>query len=250
MQMQQTGGKLPEAVHAALVELRVRLLTILGDDLLALWTFGSATYEDRPKRFGDVDSYAVLRSPLKADVVRAVDDAHESTARECRIEWDSWYVLELDVRSSKPPSHALRGVLTDHAWALHRAHWFAGHYVVLHGPAPEEFVPYPTWPELAESLREELHFIARIVELGPHDAEHAAFVVWQCCRIVYSMRTRDVVISKRAAAQWALEHMPESWHAAIHAAERTYDGTPALDDRSILVNALVPVFSASRDLME
>jgi hypothetical protein len=128
--MQQTTGKLPEAVHAALVELRDRLLTILDDDLLALWTFGSVTYEDRPKRLGDVDSYAVLRSPLKSDVVRAVDDVHESTAREYGIEWDSWYIYEQDVRSSEPPSHALREGLTDHAWALHRAHWFAGHYVV------------------------------------------------------------------------------------------------------------------------
>jgi hypothetical protein len=110
-------------------------------------------------------------------------------------------------------------------------------------------VQSPTWAELEEALRSEFLFMERIVQEGRRDAGHAAFVVWNGCRILYSMETRDVVVSKRAAAQWALDHVPNSWHAAIRAADRVYDGAHESDDEPTLAAALDPIIATVRDLV-
>lgn len=235
---------LPKAVRAACGDLRDGLVSILGDDLIALWVYGAVTFEDRPRRLGDVDTHAVVGSPVAPPIARAIDGLHESSGRERGIEWDSWYVLERDFASAGPPPHAFREKLLDRAWALHRAHWLAGQYVLLHGRPPSELVRPPTWTELEDALRSELRFVDEIVRRGPRDAAHAAFVVWNACRIVYSIRTRHVVVSKRAAASWALDHLPHPWHEAILAAGRAYDARVEPGDATVLWAAVNPIVVA------
>ena len=238
---------LPEPVGAACGDLRRRLLSVLGEDLVALWVYGAVTFDDRSRRLGDVDTHAVVRAPLAPQAARAIDGLHELIGRDRGVEWDSWYILEPDTRSTRPPAHAFRADLLDGAWALHRAHWLAGQYVLLHGRAPPELVRAPTWAELEAALRWELAYIERVVRQGPPDAEHAAFVVWNGCRILYSARTRDVVVSKRAAARWALDHTPASWRDAILAAGRAYDSRLRPGDAELLQAAVTPIVAAVRD---
>lgn len=159
----------------------------------------------------------------------------------------SWYILKADARGSKPPSHAFRKNLVDRAWALHRAHWLAEQYVALQGCPPSDLVQPPTWAELEEGLKGELDFIEGLLTEGRDDADHAAFAIWNACRIIYSLETHDVVVSKRAAALWALQNLSSTWHAAIRAAGRVYDGQAAEDDEAVLRSSLVNIVSAARD---
>jgi hypothetical protein len=237
---------LPEPARAACEDLRARLLSVLGEDLVALWVYGAVTFDDRPRRLGDVDTHAVVGSPLAQQTARAIDGLHESIGRDRGVEWDSWYILESETGSTRPPAHAHRANLLDGAWALHRAHWLAGQYVLLHGRAPSELVLAPTWAELKGALRGELGYIERLVQRGPRDAEHAAFIVWNGCRIIYSTRTRGVVVSKRAAARWALDHTPASWHDAILAAGRAYDARLRPGDAELLLAAVDPIVAVVR----
>ena len=238
---------LPLAVRLGCGALRDQLVAVLGENLAALWVYGAVTFEGHAFRSGDVDTHGVVREPLPPETWAAIDELHESTARNFGLEWDSWYVLERDMAGRRPPAHAFREKLIDHAWALHRAHWLAGQYVGLHGREPLDLVQSPTWAELEEALRSEFLFIERIVEEGRRDAAEAAFVVWNGCRILYSLETRDVVVSKRAAARWALDHVPGSWHAAIRAAGHVYDGTPDPDEESALQTAMLPIVATVRD---
>ena len=237
---------LPEAVQAACRELRDGLAGLLGDELVALWVYGAVTLEDRPRRLGDVDTHAIVASPVEVPTAWAIDALHEATGRAHGVEWDSWYVHQADVASPRPPPHAFRAGLVDLAWALQRAHWLAGQYVPLHGRAPAGLVPTPTWQELADALRAELAFVEQVAERGPRDAEHAAFAVWNGCRIVYSHRTQDVVVSKRAVARWALAHLPAGWHPAIAAAGRAYDASMESGDAALLWAAVPEVITAVR----
>jgi len=238
---------LPQIVQGACVHLRDGLRQILGDDLVALWVYGAVTFEDRPRHLGDVDTHAVLRRPLNRNTVQAIDTLHESTAQAAAIEWDSWYILERDMASPLPPSHTFRENLVDQAWALHRAHWLAKQFVLLHGCAPSALIQPPTWVELKEGLRSELSYIEQVVPVPPYAAPSAAFTVLNGCRIIYSLRTRDVVISKRAASTWALTHLPEAWHEAIRAAQRAYDDCLQPGDEAILQVAVTPIITTVRD---
>jgi len=239
-------GSLPDHVRVACLDLRDMLLAILERRLVGLWVHGAVVSDDRPLRSGDVDTYGVLSSPVARGATGLIDSAHERAAALHGIEWDSWYILEEDVAGASQPVHALREDFRDEAWALHRAHWIAGEYAVLHGPELSTLVPPPTWAELEEGLRSEFGFVDRIVRCGPHDAGHAAYAVLQSCRIIYSLRTRDVVVSKRAAAHWALEHLPDHWRPAIRAAERVYDGRPKTADQDVLARAVRTLFGAVR----
>ena len=238
---------LPSSVRLACEALRDQLGALLGENLLALWVYGAVTFEDRPTRSGDVDTHGVVREPLDRDMSAAIDEVHDSSARDFGVEWDSWYILERDTAARRPPVHALRENLVDHAWALHRAHWLAGQYVLLRGRSPSDLVPSPTWAELEEALRSEFRFIEGLLQERGRDAGPAAYVVWNGCRILYSLETRDVVVSKRAAAQWALDHAPDSWHAAIRAAGHVYDGTSDPDEESTLEAATLPIVATLRE---
>jgi hypothetical protein len=233
---------LPPEVRRACTRLREELATLPGLDLIALWAYGAMTRPDRPRVPGDVDTHGVLGDRPGPDTVRRIDELHDAIARDLRIEWDSWYILEGDARRAQPPRHAFREMYVDRSWSLHRAHWLAGEYVALHGSAPHDLVVPPTWSELLDGLRHELSFIQRQREEGRHDAPHAAYAVANTCRILYSMENRNVVVSKRAAGLWALDHAPVGWHAAIRCALRVHDGERADDDADILnssVNAMI-----------
>lgn len=230
---------LPERPRTACLDLQQSLSEILHENLIALWVYGAVTFEDRPVRLGDVDTHAVLVIGPDAETAKRIDNAHEANAEKNAIEWDSWYVLLNDARLSAPPRHAFREI-TDDAWALHRAHWLAGQYILLNGLHPSDIVVQPTWPELEDGLRDELEFIEEIIAQGRDDSGHAAFGLWNGCRILYSFETRDVVVSKRQGATWALQHLPPEWSEAIKAAGRVYDAAEKPEDEIVLRQNFVP----------
>lgn len=229
-----------QPAREACERLRDHLLATVGDDLVALWAYGAATFPDPPRRLGDVDTHGILAHPPGPATATRIDAAHGAIAGDLGIEWDSWYVLATDAGRSEAPRHAFRPDAIDHAWALHRAHWLSGQYVVLHGADARAIVPEPAWAELEEALDDELEYIDGLIAAGEDDAYHAAFSIWNGCRICYSLQTQDVVVSKRAAAAWALEHLPARWHDAIIAAGRSYDDELRPGDEDLLRRDIAP----------
>lgn len=243
--------ELPAAVRVACVRLRDGLIDVLGEGLVALWAYGAAVFPDRPRRLGDVDTHAVLTESVDQPTAERIDELHAAIANEAGIEWDSWYILETDARGTRPPRHAFRSNLTDDAWALHRAHWLAGKYVALHGRAPSELVPAPTWAEIEEGLDDALEYNEEILREGKQDdPKYAAFAVWNACRVLYSVAAHDAAVSKRTAALWGLEHLPRSWHPALRAAGRVYDDEADPDDAEVLRSSMADIVRDSRTRFE
>ena len=128
-----------------------------------------------------------------------------------------------------------------------RAHWLAGRYANLHGPEPADLVKAPTWEELEGDLDRELEHMERHVVEGDTDPYEATYAMLNGSRILHSVETHDVAISKRAAGAWALEHLPDRWHPALEAAVRTYDGHPADGDASLLAEEMAPFVAYVRE---
>ena len=168
---------LPAATRIACERLRDALGDALGPELVALWTYGAATFPDSPAGLGDVDTHGVLAHPPGRETSTTIDASHDAIATDLSIEWDSWYILESDATSAKPPKHALHEQLVDDAWALHRAHWLAGQYVPLSGASPTDFVQAPSWEELREDLQSEVSGIERFLTEHRDDPGHAAYAV-------------------------------------------------------------------------
>jgi hypothetical protein len=237
----------PQAARAAWSALRDALVSMLGDDLVAIWAHGGTTVVNDPARHGDLDTHVILaRRPDRA-TARQIEAVHEALAKEHGVEWDAWYVLADDARHADPPPHAWREGRRDTSWALHRAHWLAGRCVTLHGPDPAEIVEVPAWGELEAELDRELEHIERHVVEGDTDPFEATYAILTGSRILGAHETNDVVISKRAAGGWALEHLPARWHPALRAALRAYDGRASEADDHLLAGEMAPFVGFVRD---
>ncbi|MGH2377224.1 MAG: aminoglycoside adenylyltransferase domain-containing protein [Candidatus Limnocylindria bacterium] len=238
---------LPTTALLAWIRLRDGLRLVLGDDLVALWGYGARALPDPPLRLGDVDAFAVLRRAPTQRRARQIRSAHETITRELETDLDVGYIVARDAAHRDPPHDVLRADRRYETWALHRAHWLAGRYVLLHGKTPDEVVSPTTWAELERALRLELEHLERHVAAGDDDLYETSYAILNGSRILYSLANRDVVTSKRAAGGWALEHLPARWRGAIRAATRAYDGEATARDLRALRAAMAPFVAMVRE---
>jgi hypothetical protein len=241
--------KIPDSARTAWLALRDELRRILRDDLVAMWAHGGTVAVDDPAHAADLDTYVVISRQPDEATSGAIEDAHDAIARAHGVEWDAWYVLADAARGADPPRHAWREERRDTAWAINRAHWLAGRYAKLHGPEPADLVKAPTWEELEGDVDRELEHVERHVLEGDTDAFEATYAILNGSRILHSVDTHSVAISKRAAGTWALEHLPAHWHPALTAALRTYDGHPDDGDASLLAEEMAPFVAFVRERM-
>lgn len=220
---------------------------MLRDDLVAMWAHGGMTVEGDPPHAGDLDTHVILARRPDDETVRRINEMHLATADAHGVEWDTWYVLADDARGSDPPSHVWHEGKRDTSWAIHRAHWLAGRYVNLHGADPGQIVTPPSWEELLVELDRELEHVERHVVEGDTDPYEAAYAILNGSRILRSLATQDVVISKPAAGAWALEQLPARWHEAVYAALRTHAGRGSPEDTDLLATAMAPFTSFVRE---
>ncbi|MBN1434447.1 DUF4111 domain-containing protein [Candidatus Fermentibacterales bacterium] len=209
------------------------LRSVLGDRLCAAWLHGAAVLPgDVPT--GDIDFHVLLASPLGEGERRMLEQLHDRLCSDypplgCGM--DGYYVLLDDARGSSPPRSQMWRRATDHSWALHRAHLLAGRGITLHGPEPSEIIVPPAWSELEEALESEMAYVL------DHLSEYPDYCVLQLCRIVMSHESRDVVISKSEAAEWAVSALPE-FSSLVLTARRAYPGRAMPKQRDMMLEGL------------
>ena len=251
---------LPERAAVAGQRLRDELAVVMGDDLVAVWVYGGTTFPDRPLRTGDLDVCAV--------VTNVADDERDPriwredpTARPLRIYaaqqaigddvglvFDAMYLRADDMGSATPPAEAFARQRRHPVWAVLRAHWLSGQYVHLQGLRPEDLLTLPTAAELRQALDREVEHLERHVYEGDAaDPYEATYAIWNGCRILYTLETGSPVVSKRSAGDWGLAHLPDTWHPAIVAAGRSYDGEGTDDDHEVLRLAMPPFVAMVRE---
>lgn len=223
----------PEVARIAWIQLRDELLRIIGDDIVAVWAYGGTVSAPAAGPIGDLDTFVVLRRPLDDESVASVAAAHSAIVSERGVEWDAWYVLEADARRSEPPRHAWLDRRNE-TWAIDRAMWLAGRYVLLDGAPPTEIIAPPTERELHDALASEVEHLERHVEAGDTDAFESTYAILNGSRIIRTLQTGDAAISKREAGPWALDHLPAAWHPVLRAAMRAYEAQSTPDDEALL----------------
>jgi hypothetical protein len=226
---------LPDAVVELTDALRRGIAGILGDGFAGLFLYGALAFPRPEHWLFDVDFHVLVQRPL-TDAERAdVRELYAALAQvsELGTELDGYYVLLSEAARAAPPRHQLDLTMRDEAWALHRAHVLAGRYFLVAGIDPREIVPEPTWAELEAGLRAEMRF----VETHP---SAPAFGILNGARIMYSLETRAVVVSKYEAGRSALATLPAEWHEAVHAALRFYEQAGADGDARTLEERWAP----------
>jgi len=108
-------------------------------------------------------------------------------------------------------------------------------------------VAAPTEADITEALRAEVEHLERHVEAGDTDPYEATYAFLNGSRIVRALETGDVVISKREAGAWGLEHLPDRWRAALEASMRAYDKRATDDDEALLAREMAPFVAMVRE---
>ena len=139
-------------------------------------------------------------------------------------ELDGYYILLSDARKISIPLHQVYPDIPDEAWPLHVAHMRAGYCIVLHGPDPNSFLPEPTWQDLAIGLEAILNHALKYLD------QHPDYCILVFCRLLYSYNTRDVVVSKRRAAEWTCKHFPE-WRELVESALQIFEREEREEDQ-------------------
>ena len=239
----------PGVARTAWTRLRDELVAILGDNLMAVWAFGGTASAGATDAFGDLDTFVVVRRPVDASSVTTIDEAQEVIARETGVEWDTWYVTDEAARRPGMLSHAWRDRINE-TTAIDRAHWLGGRFILLYGAEPAEIVPPPTAAEIDTALRAEVEHLERHVEAGDTDPYEATYAFLNGSRIVRAIETGDVVISKREAGPWGLEHLPDGWHPALQAAMRAYERQSSPEDEALLASEMAPFVAMVREHLQ
>ncbi len=239
----------PKPVAEVATAFASSLRKILDDDLVALYLHGSAAFPQGRSRIKDVDFHVILRRPLTNTTRRKIRSLHLDLADRypgVGDNLDVYYVTAEDARRRRPPRHQLDLSVRDHSWALHRAHWLAGRYVVVHGPPSQQLCPSPSWSELERGLRHEFSYAARRI----HDETAWWYGVLNISRVLCSVRTRNVVVSKEEAARWGLRNLPRQHHHLIRSALRARDREADELDRTALRDEARGFLAYARDRMK
>jgi hypothetical protein len=194
------------------------LVNILKEKLYGVYLYGAVAFPDTDV-VHDIDFHVILTETLSEKEKQEINGLHATLGEEFPQfgrELDGYYILLEDALSTTPPKHQLLPGVMDGSWALHREHIRVGRCIILHGPDPKQIFPPCSWQDLERSLLGELRYIE------DHLHEFPDYCILNLCRIMYSVSTRDVVISKLMSAVWAQDIFPE-WKPLIQAARNSYN---------------------------
>ena len=203
------------AADAFLSRLVDGLLQALGDQLFALYLFGSAATGNFEPGISDVDLAAIVKRELAPTELDALDRMHRELVAGTP-EWDGrvevvyvsseglWTFRDGTSAAARiSPGEPFHSIEVDPTWLID---WYQLREigVTLLGPLPTEVVPVISKGEYVDAVR-------RLILAWPTDdlamLGNQAYAILTMCRGLRTVVTGEYV-SKREAARWASDLLP------------------------------------------
>lgn len=237
--MNLSGGTLTQLIN----DLQASIQLALGDQLVGIYLSGSLACGDFDPIRSDVDFVVVMVDELTEAEIQALRVVHQSLMDN----YPGWaeklegvFMTQAMIRryqAEQPQFLAfntggyfgLDGQGSDgiiQRWMLRE------HGIVLYGPAPKELVDPISGDELRQATRQTLRdwWLPQVEQpFRLERREYQAYAVLTMCRMAYTLE-HGAIVSKPAAARWALAHWEARWHGLI---QRALDWQPddGIDDR-------------------
>lgn len=222
-------------VNEILNDLLTDLQAMLGSHLIGMYLEGSLANGDFDGS-SDIDFVVVTDEKISDAQFAALYAMHERLAAGASpwaIQLEGSYLSQAALRRHDPAltlhpniergeGERLKWAEHDESWVTHR-HILRKRGITLVGPPLPTLIDLVTPDDLRRGMSPVLHDWATQILADPTPVTspgYQSFVVLSLCRVLYTMQRGDVV-SKQAAAQWAIEHLDRRWVALIQQALRT-----------------------------
>ena len=221
---------IPE-VQALLADLLAGMRAILGDELIGLYLDVSLALGDFDPATSDVDFIAAIAHPLSSEAFAALAPlprALRDSGRPSASDLEGAYTPLPARRRHNPtdatfanhergPDEVLKYKAHHSDWVIHRI-TVREHGVALFGPPPATLID-PVSPDdvrraTAEVLRSWWGTADAVAYIRAAPPGGLSFIALTMCRALYALE-RGEVVSKPAAAAWALAALDARWQPLI-----------------------------------
>jgi hypothetical protein len=225
------------AVNDTLQQLLAGARAVLGEQFVGLYLYGSLSSGDFNPATSDIDFVVVTEGELPAERVAALEALHGRLWAE-GSHWaahlEGAYIPRAALRRYDPAAPSVPGINEGRFtvggqgsdWVIQR-HVIREHGVALAGPPPAALIDPVTPGDLRRAVTAILREFWASVADDPaflRRADYQAFAVLTMCRALHAL-DQGAIISKPAAAHWALEALPERWRSLIQQAAAWQPGT-------------------------
>lgn len=234
----------PDA-NIVLHQLLSEVQTILGDQLVGMYLYGSLAYGDFNPQRSDIDFLVVTADKLSDALITALEAMHARLIAN-GLEWaerlEGSYLSLAALRRHDP---------AEGPWPqIHDEHFFIGHHssdwiiqrhivrecgIVIAGPDPRPLID-PLSPDdlrwAAMDLLQKRWFPMLDTPTTLCDSEYQAFAILTICRALYTLE-HGTSVSKPVAARWAQQVLGEPWIEPIERARTWQDGAPDMLDEAL-----------------
>lgn len=206
-------------VNRLLDNLLSQVRRILPEKLVGLYFYGSLTMGDFDHDISDIDLLAATSCDIGDREFKDLRKMHHDLAHHYS-EWDDRIeVAYLSVTALKTfRSHKSQMAIISGGEPFHLKEageeWMMNWYWVresgeaLFGPPPKAIIATIKQEEFVQASREHAAFWGREIKIGQERKEQA-YAVLTMCRALYTHKN-GVPVSKKQAALWAQEQLPES----------------------------------------
>ncbi|MEX0761126.1 MAG: aminoglycoside adenylyltransferase domain-containing protein [Dehalococcoidia bacterium] len=213
-------------VDRLLESLVFRIRAVLHEKLVGVYLYGSLVTGDFDPGISDVDLLAVTSSDLDNSQVDALRTLHRDIAIK-HPEWDDRvevaYVSMTALRTFRSEKHQIAVISPGEPFHVkeldsgYLMNWYVVRErgVVLFGPPVNTVIGPVTREEYVQTVRDYVSWLAGNLR-EVMDRKYQAYAILAACRALYLHR-KGAVTSKRRAALWALEELPE-WSGLIQSA--------------------------------
>ncbi len=220
---------MPVELSKLLIEMAADFPSILKENLVGIYLWGSLTYAAFDESVSDADLIVVIRKDINDREFSVLEDwfARQLKKNAWTEKLDLRFVIDQEFldKNSKCCSYHF-GKLTRHGSDGNPIIWvnIGQSGVTLWGIPAAEIAPEVAPETLNDALRLELEYLKEDLAANAGDNSdlaffHNSYAVLTACRIFYTAHKRELV-SKEIAKAWTLEKVAAKWQEIITIASR------------------------------
>jgi predicted nucleotidyltransferase len=214
-------------INALLQLLLAEIQNVLGSKLVGLYLYGSLVWGDFDYEISDIDLLAAVATDVDEQEFDGLKQMHNAFTRNhpewrdrIEVQYFSCYGLKTFKSQSSPmvnisPGEPIHFIKAGAEWLMNW--YFVREYgVTLFGPPPATLIEPISEDEFLQAVKDHARVWREHIVQTMHSRPYQSYAILTMCRALYTSRTGQQV-SKRKAALWAQQQLPE-WRSLIQKA--------------------------------